>query len=115
MEKGDITFAQLDKLICVGMDRVAWTYVDAVIDKLRTKYHIMIYNTAEPFVNAQNKVEYGFSVKVCSSKWGWNARKYLGKTKWRTNIYQAKREAINIALRWILSHKSQKSKKSKRK
>lgn len=87
--------------------------IDRAIDSLRKRYNIVIYNTAEPFVNADGKIEYGFSVKKCNPKWGWNARTYIGKSKWRTNIYQAKREAINIAIKWILSHKSQKSKKSK--
>lgn len=91
--------------------------IDDVIHALRIKYRIEIYNTAEPFVSPsgkdEGKVVYGFSVKICNPKWGWNARKYLGQTKWRTNIYQAKREAINIAINWILSQKSEKSKKPK--
>lgn len=88
--------------------------IDTVIDIIRKKYKVVIYNTTPPHVEEKTKkIVYGFSVKVCNTKWGWNARKYLGQTKWRTNIYQAKREAINIAIKWILSHKSQKSKKSK--
>lgn len=91
--------------------------IDNVIHALRVKYNIEIYNTAEPFVcpsgKHMSKVVYGFSVKVCNPKWGWNARQYLGKTDWLPNIWEAKRRAINIAIKWILSHKSQKSKKSK--
>lgn len=91
--------------------------IDNTIHALRVKYNIEIYNTAEPFVcptgKNQNKVVYGFSVKVCNPKWGWNARQYIGKTDWLPNIWEAKRRAINIAIKWILSHKSQKSKKSK--
>lgn len=88
--------------------------VDDIIDEIRRKFKVIIYNTAPPHVDPiSKKIIYGFSVKVCNTKWGWNARKYLGQTKWRTNIYQAKREAINIAINWILSQKSEKSKKSK--
>lgn len=88
--------------------------VDKVIDEIRRKFKVIIYNTAPPHVDPiSNKIVYGFSVKVCNTKWGWNARKYLGQTKWRTNIYQAKREAINIAINWILSQRSEKSKKPK--
>lgn len=88
--------------------------IDDVIDKIRRRFNVIIYNTAPPHVCPMSKkIVYGFSVKVSNTKWGWNARKYLGQTKWRTNIYQAKREAINIAIKWILSHKSQKSKKPK--
>ena len=91
--------------------------IDSVIHALRVKYRIEIYNTAEPFVcpsgKHQCKVVYGFSVKICNPKWGWNTRQYLGKTDWLPNIWEAKRRAISIAIKWILSHKSQKSKKPK--
>lgn len=91
--------------------------IDDIIHALRVKYRIEIYNTAEPFVSPsgkdKGKVVYGFSVKICNPKWGWNARQYIGKTNWIPNVWEAKRRAINIAIKWILSHKSQKSKKSK--
>lgn len=91
--------------------------IDDVIHALRIKYRIEIYNTAEPFVSPagknEGKVLYGFSVKICNPKWGWNARQYIGKTNWMPNVWEAKRKAINIAIKWILSHKSQKSKKQK--
>ena len=106
-----ITTAQAKKLIKV---KIRPYDIDTVIDIIRRKFDVIIYNTAAPHVSPiSNKIIYGFSVKACSTKWGWNARKYLGQTKWRTNIYQAKREAINIAIKWILSRKSQKSKKPK--
>ena len=109
-----ITSEQERKIEKLGIDIWEFCTVDEVIDALRTKFKVIVYNTAEPHVSPiSNKIIYGFSVKVCNTKWGWNARKYLGQTKWRTNIYQAKREAINIAIKWILSHKSQKSKKPK--
>jgi hypothetical protein len=90
-------------------------FIDVAIDYLRRKYNVHIYNTAPPFVApATKKVVYAFSVKVCNTQLGWNGRKTLGSTKWYENVYQAKREALKIALNWILSQKSQKSKKPKR-
>ena len=109
---GLVTNNQYDKIKKLDI-RVA-PGVDDVIDALRRKYNIVIYNTSEPFVGSiSKKIEYGFSVKKCNPVFGWNARTYLGQTEWHTNIYQAKREAINIAINWILSQKSQESKKSK--
>ena len=108
------TEVQRKKLNKIGI--IIWRHfeLDDVIDRIRTRFNVIIYNTAPPHVDPiSKKIIYGFSVKVCSTKWGWNARKYLGQTKWRTNIYQAKREAINIAINWILSQKSEKSKKPK--
>lgn len=90
-------------------------YIDVAIDYIRQKYNVHIYNTAPPFVApATKKVVYAFSVKVCNTKLGWNGRKSLGCTKWHENVYQAKRAALKIALDWILSQKSQKSKRTKK-
>ena len=90
-------------------------FVDTAIDNIRRKYNVHIYNSAPPFVTpVTKKVVYAFLVKVCNTQLGWNGRKTLGSTKWYENVYQAKREALKIALDGILSQKSQKSKKSKR-
>lgn len=90
-------------------------FVDTAIDHIRRKYNVHIYNNAPPFVAPiTKKVVYAFSVKVCNTKLGWNGRKSLGCTKWYSNVYQAKRAALKIALDWILSQKSQKSKRTKK-
>lgn len=85
--------------------------IDKVIDAIRRKYNVHIYNSAAPFVtketDTKNVVLYGFGVKYCNLKHGWNSRQYIGKARWSKNIYEAKRKAINIAIKWILSHKSQ--------
>ena len=85
--------------------------IDAVIDHIRKKYNVHVYNHAAPFVTkyteTKNVVLYGFGVKYCSIQHGWNHRIYIGKTQWKKNIYDAKRRAIDIAIKWILSHKSQ--------
>lgn len=81
--------------------------INDVIDCIRQKYDIHIYNSAAPFVSALkgNKVIYGFAIKRCSLRHGWNARTYIGQTSWLTNVYEAKRRAINIAVKWIVDHK----------
>lgn len=90
-------------------------YIDTAIDYIRRRYNVHIYNTAPPFVDSvTKKVVYAFSVKVCNNQLGWNGRKSLGCTKWYENVYQAKRAALKIALDWILSQKSQKSKRTKK-
>ena len=90
-------------------------FIDVAIDYIRRKYNVHIYNSAPPFVTpVTKKVVYAFSVKVCNNRLGWNGRKSLGSTQWYNNIYQAKRAALKIALDWILSQKSQKSKRTKK-
>lgn len=78
--------------------------VDEAIDFLRRKYDVTIYSSAAPFVDpcCKQKILYGFSVKFCNRKWGWNMREFLGKTKWSSDIYAAKRMAITIALRYLI-------------
>lgn len=89
------------------------TEIDVVIDELRKKHNVVIYNTTAPFVDSinENRIRYGYSVKYCSIKRGWNGRILIGHTPWLTNVYEVKRRAISIAINWILSQKSQESKK----
>lgn len=89
--------------------------IDEVINFLRVKYNVHIYNSAAPFVCEKGYVLYGFSVKKCNPKWGWNCRTHIGSSKWRRNIYDAKREAIKIAVNWILNQQNNKVSKKKRK
>lgn len=85
--------------------------VDHVIDWLRRKHNIVIYNAIEPFVDPTAKkprILYRYSVKKCNLRDGWNGRKYIGESKLVENIYSAKRQAIMIALRYIKSQKNDK-------
>ena len=82
--------------------------IDSVIDAIRQKYNVHIYNSKPPFVTVRdnkNVILYGFSVKRCSLQHGWNARVFIGDSPWLTNIYEAKRKAIKIAVKWIVDHK----------
>lgn len=84
--------------------------VDEVIDWLRRKYNIVIYNKIEPFVDptdeTHKKILFRFGVKRCDiNHLGWNGRIDLGVTRLSTNVYSLKREAINIALKYIKSQK----------
>lgn len=79
--------------------------VDEVIDWIRRKYNVVIYNSADPFVSPNsNKILYSYEVKACSTYWGWNMREIIGKTGWSSNHYGMKRQAITMALRWIKKH-----------
>lgn len=86
---------------------VTLSTVDEAIDWLRRAFDIVIYNTAAPFVDpTSNKgILYSYKVKVCNPKWGWNMRESLGQTKWSPNHYGMKRQAITIALRWLIKKK----------
>lgn len=114
LKKGALGPTLEKKFIDATNGRYAY-YIDVAIDYIRQKYNVHIYNSAPPFVTpVTKKVVYAFSVKACNTKLGWNGRKTLGSTKWYENVYRAKREALKIALDWILSQKSQKSKRTKK-
>ena len=89
--------------------------VDQVIDWLRKKYNIIVYHTHIPFVCPKTrKIVYTFTPKICNPEWGWNQRITLKRGIQSADIYAAKRSAITIALNWILSQKSEKSKNNKK-
>jgi hypothetical protein len=90
---------------------IFYSDIDNVIDALRIKYNVIIYNTAAPFVdkNSNGKIVYNFSVKKCNPHFGWNGRELIETSNvWDANIYDAKRRAIRAAARWILAHKCKK-------
>ena len=89
--------------------------VDQVIDWLRKKYNIIVYHTHIPYVCPKtHKIVYTFTPKICNPDWGWNQRITLKRGIQSADIYAAKRSAITIALNWILSQKSEKSKNNKK-
>ena len=84
--------------------------VDEVIDWLRRKYDIIIYNKIPPFVDpvdhTHKTILFRYGVKRCDTiVLGWNGRVDLGSTDMSTNVYALKRAAINIALKYIKSQK----------
>lgn len=84
--------------------------VDEVIDWLRRKHNIIIYNKIEPFVDPADQTHktilFKFGVKQCDTKHlGWNGRTYIGETRLAKNVYSLKREAIGIAIKYIKSQK----------
>lgn len=77
--------------------------IDQAIDWIRRKYNIIIYNAMEPFVDPiTNKILYRYKVKKCNVKWGWNQREPLGQSRMSPNVYAMKRQALTIAIRYIL-------------
>ena len=91
--------------------------VDTAIDWLRRKHNTVIYNSIPPFVDPTAKkkpcILYRFTAKYCNLRDGWNGRKTLGNSNLTNNIYAAKRQAINIAIKWLLNeNKTSKSTES---
>lgn len=104
------------KLFSIGIYCSRWMTVDEIIDKLRKKCNIVIYHKAEPFVQPtgnKHKVTYCFAVKKCypGKSNGWNKREYIGESKWCENVYEAKRQAIKIALKYVESRTNSNSKR----
>lgn len=89
---------------------IQYSTLDLIINELRVKYHVIIYNTAAPFIDPKsNKIVYNFSAKKCNQHFGWNGRQQIETSNvWDSNIYEAKRRAIRAAARWILAHKCKK-------
>lgn len=78
--------------------------VDEIIDWLRRMYNIVIYHYTEPFVDTEDhQIVYTFGVKKLYPKHKVVTRIYIGTTKMNTDIYQAKREAIDIALKFLIT------------
>lgn len=86
--------------------------VDEAIEFINRKFHVMIYDRHPPFVY-DGKIQYGFGVKHCHVKRGWNFRTTIGETKSSTNLYAAKRMAICMAIRFILKRKKDGSSKKR--
>lgn len=84
--------------------------LDPIIDALRIKYNVVIYNSATPFIDPKSrKIVYNFGAKKCNQHFGWNGRQIIETSNvWDSNIYEAKRRAIRAAARWILAHKCKK-------
>ena len=85
--------------------------VDEVIDWLRRKYNIIIYDRISPFVDptdhTHKTILFRYGVKRCDTVvLGWNGRVDLGSTDMSTNVYTLKRAAINIALKYIKHQKN---------
>lgn len=91
-------------------DCVSVPTIDEVIDWLRRKYNIVVYNKIEPFVDPTDETHktilFKYGIKRCDiNHLGWNGRIDLGVTRLSKNVYSLKREAITIALKYIKSQK----------
>lgn len=88
---------------------ISWFFlctVDEVIDWLRKKHNVVIYDAIEPVISTgSNKIHYRLKVKWCNKNFGYNGRQYIGSTRFATNLYSLKREAITLAIRWLIKNK----------
>lgn len=110
-----VTTAQFEELTKLKFNPVIENVsLDGVIDWLRRKHNIIIYNSIEPFVDPvsdNHHILYRFSVKHCNLRDGWNGREYIGESKLTKNIYTAKRQAITLAIKWLKQHRYERKKK----
>lgn len=110
-----VTTTQFEELRKLKFDPVINSVsLDGVIDWLRRKHNIIIYNSIEPFVDPvsdNHHILYRFSVKRCNLRDGWNGREYIGESKLTKNIYTAKRQAITLAIKWLKQHRYERKKK----
>ena len=90
--------------------------VDEAIDWMRRKFDIIVCNAADPYVHPiKNYIVYGYRVKFCNVKWGWNQRERVGMSSWCKDHYAAKRVAIWIAIRYINKKKKDAKRRANRK
>lgn len=81
--------------------------VDEAIDWLRRKFNVVIADKTIPFVDPKAcKIMFAYLVKWCNLRDGWNGRVIIGYGDWSYNPYAAKRNAITIALRWLIKRRS---------
>lgn len=110
-----VTTTQFEELRKLKFDPVINSVsLDGVIDWLRRKHNIIIYNSIEPFVDPvsdNHHILYRFSVKHCNLRDGWNGREYIGESKLTKNIYTAKKQAITLAIKWLKRHRHERKKK----
>ena len=101
MRINTITKEQLEELESFGYD-LELPSIDEIIDYLRERYNIVIYNKMAPFVSpTSKKIVYCFEVKWCNLRDGWNGREVIGHSEYTHDIYDAKRQAINLALAYL--------------
>lgn len=75
---------------------------DEAIDWLRKKFNVVIANKAIPFVDPKTKkIVYGYVVKWCNLRDGWNGREIIGYSIWSADINASKRSAITLAIKWL--------------
>ena len=77
--------------------------IDEVIDELRVRHKIVIFNSMAPYVDPTRNdctILYRFTTKVCSPN-GYNFREILGKSILTPDIYTAKRQAIAWAIKYL--------------
>lgn len=89
-----------------------WFFIptcDEVIEWLRVKHDIMIFHAVPPFVDpsldGKNEILHRLCIKFCNRRDGWNGREIIGKTDLNKNLNTLKRQAITIAIKWLLKKK----------
>lgn len=113
----ELGFKENTSMMYVGQlgPTIAAPTVDEAIDWIRRRFRVIVYNIAAPYVDpVEKRIKYGYRVKFCNIKWGWNQREMLERGIWSADCYAAKRSAIWIALRYILKNKENAKKRRNR-
>ena len=91
-----------------------WFFIptcDEVIEWLRVKHDIVIFNAMPPFIdhNENNGIFYRLCIKFCdkehTTKFFWNSYIFIGTTNLNKNLNVLKRQAITMAINWLLKNK----------
>lgn len=96
-----VTEGQRKKLMMLGIFSVN---LDEVIDDLRIRHRIVIYNSVAPYVDPtkdDGTILFRFTAKRCHEK-GYNFREILGQSIQTPDIYVAKRQAIAWAIDYLI-------------
>jgi hypothetical protein len=85
--------------------------VDEAIDWIRRKFNIVIY-LEDPYTDPLNDkiILYSYKVELYNIGRNWNMYEQLGQSNRSPNVYGMKRQAIWLAIRWIIKSRKRKTK-----
>lgn len=103
-----ISEEQFRELKNLGLDQSNPPKVDEAIEWFRIHHNVIIYNKLEPFVDpTSHKIVYCYAAKWCNVRDGWNGRVLIGRGEITSNIFEAKRSAITLAINYLKTTKMQ--------
>lgn len=82
--------------------------IDTACDWIRRKFNVIVYDATPPYVDPAGAkcIWYRYETKFCNTLGGWNFREYIGTSKRLKNAYAAKRQALSLALSYIVKSKA---------
>lgn len=82
--------------------------IDEACDWIRRKFNVIVYDATPPYVDPAGSkcIWYRYAVKFCNILGGWNFREYIGTSKRLKNAYAAKRQALSLAISYVMKSKA---------